>query len=1385
MKYFYIKSAALLPLCMTLSRTVLIEPFVQSSWKLMKELLGTHLGYSALSTLTNILHNRQNQSDGSLLRGAVFFIGMALWGSQRVNTLQVSATAVLPAFKIALASNNTKTAYEISLTVLRLVRKFGKAQPYILWENVLDILDSLYLHIKNGSVGESQILDKISNNLHDIVTAIEELQDTCTYCGPADRLFNFIEMCAASRPESSVTMLLEHRSRACRPNEDNWLTNLDHLLTKYYRTESRSSIRLKALSTFNQIIITNKILYEEELLELLLSTCSAVYSDPDVTVRCKVVQLLVERAKCCTSRKCGEIISLLQKIADRETKPNIRTSTRTPDIEHKCSDILEAITGLVDIFKIKLYEPRGSQAVLPLEVIVGHINRHYAANQPSAMNSQIRKLIFTLFLDLRADWSGKVGLEAQGYSSYVYIADSYIRGGQSGEDVSAVDFKVLSFSSILRAINICLSKETDWGVLSVVLKMMPKQWQNKRLVLSAGDSAVDEVCVTLCSMLKEKEGRNMYNTPTTHRFNKSDFDEQIFPLLTCMSAYHSSLRTSKGDLIKCLEFGLLTKSGCICLVRLPKLYRNFNADQYRFIFGIALPYTDPSQFQHFAVYLAYHVIVMWFVKCRLRYRKQFVQLIIKSLQTHTKNIRESQISAHADQCSENEKVAMFHQELQETCIDILSRYTFSNCASVPKRTPVTKFLLEGGRSQSWFVGNKLVTITTSGGGAKVTKTGLCERCTSSVRGTSVTPAQTPTEGGYDTLSRKRHKSAYVRPSSDPVTIPQIFPQDDIMIHNKQDVTSQDGVPHAEAGDTPAMADDLLNAAARQRSGGHFQLGECNCWCNGWAEIYLHRPSGDTSWILRIQNKQLFNYEDFPFSDISSLFMASPHKSPFPSSIGFSAPPPKMVESKSMEESEFYEEQKEKHFNDLISSSTAKRRLSLLHYSEEGIEETSIKPTPLLHRTFSSPTKSSANPEVTLSPTHTAPTHTTSTPSIDGSTTPTAGNTSHVNGAGSTPVRSQRNFSPLTVSPHSSFSSPQHIGSRGSAFTTRQKNAGSEDDNNTEMVPFLKPRSQTFSYSTTSTLPDVRVNTPAAKDTRAGILPNFVFLQLYHMGILHVNSVPIPIPEGNEEFNRGLKNLERIAPYETHKVGIVYVGKGQASNEAAILSNTYGSQRYSQFLKKLGTLISLDKCDPRDMYVGGLDHEQGADGKYTYIWHDEVVQMVFHIATMMPSKESDARCTNKKLHIGNNYVTIVYNESGEPYSLGTIKGKFNYVNIIIEPLDQVSNAVTIQCKDDVKQILEHVSTTKVISDENITDLVKQIALHSSMASLICERLKHNVFYASNWLERLRQIRRMKDKVPVNRKLNEKLSQRSGEKSVKERAINADFDSSWVTDFTEYC
>ena len=52
------------------------------------------------------------------------------------------------------------------------------------------------------------------------------------------------------------------------------------------------------------------------------------------------------------------------------------------------------------------------------------------------------------------------------------------------------------------------------------------------------------------------------------------------------------------------------------------------------------------------------------------------------------------------------------------------------------RSKVADFLLAGGQSQSWLLGNKIVTVTTSGG-YKVGKAGLCEKCLTLARAASV------------------------------------------------------------------------------------------------------------------------------------------------------------------------------------------------------------------------------------------------------------------------------------------------------------------------------------------------------------------------------------------------------------------------------------------------------------------------------------------------------------------------------------------------------------------------------------------------------------------------------------------------------------------------
>ena len=98
---------------------------------------------------------------------------------------------------------------------------------------------------------------------------------------------------------------------------------------------------------------------------------------------------------------------------------------------------------------------------------------------------------------------------------------------------------------------------------------------------------------------------------------------------------------------------------------------------------------------------------------------------------------------------QDENRIMFHRELMETCADLMSRYTYGNCSPYAQQSDIvrkllkvrkTKLLLlfefnllisleqQDGPSQTWLIGHKLVTITTSQCSRVATRRGLCDRC---------------------------------------------------------------------------------------------------------------------------------------------------------------------------------------------------------------------------------------------------------------------------------------------------------------------------------------------------------------------------------------------------------------------------------------------------------------------------------------------------------------------------------------------------------------------------------------------------------------------------------------------------------------------------------
>lgn len=115
----------------------------------------------------------------------------------------------------------------------------------------------------------------------------------------------------------------------------------------------------------------------------------------------------------------------------------------------------------------------------------------------------------------------------------------------------------------------------------------------------------------------------------------------------------------------------------------------------------------------------------------------------------------------------------------------------------------------------------------------------------------------------------------------------------------------------------------------------------------------------------------------------------------------------------------------------------------------------------------------------------------------------------------------------------------------------------------------KPRSEFSRQSTRS------------KDVpKSGINPSFVFLQLYHAASFGQKEEKPMLVQNVEAVQRAVKLLDMVPPYETHKIGVVYVREGQANSEVEIFKNKFGSMRYVEFLQDLGTLVKLADVDPQ-------------------------------------------------------------------------------------------------------------------------------------------------------------------------------------------------------------
>ncbi|KAH7073440.1 hypothetical protein BKA63DRAFT_444520 [Paraphoma chrysanthemicola] len=268
----------------------------------------------------------------------------------------------------------------------------------------------------------------------------------------------------------------------------------------------------------------------------------------------------------------------------------------------------------------------------------------------------------------------------------------------------------------------------------------------------------------------------------------------------------------------------------------------------------------------------------------------------------------------------------------------------------------------------------------------------------------------------------------------------------------------------------------------------------------------------------------------------------------------------------------------------------------------------------------------------------------------------------------------------------------------------------------------------------------------------GVLPDDIFQTFY--ASLDSSNPPVPLPD-DDMTRRAITAFDRIATVDGYKVGVIYIGEGQ-TKERDIFMNNIGSPAYTAFISDLGTLCRLKDAK---FNTGGLDTRDDEDGEFTYCWRDRCMELVFHVTTMMPTNpDDDMTYPNKKRHIGNDLVNIIFNDSGLPYNFDTFPSAFNYVHIVISPESSASfvdrrvdadpdgknryykvQAISRADFPDISPAVE----TKILCGKHLAGYCRLIAINACVFASVWYQ-REGGESISSWRNRLREIKRLRER-----------------------------------------
>ncbi|XP_014803006.1 PREDICTED: rap1 GTPase-activating protein 1-like isoform X5 [Calidris pugnax] len=167
-----------------------------------------------------------------------------------------------------------------------------------------------------------------------------------------------------------------------------------------------------------------------------------------------------------------------------------------------------------------------------------------------------------------------------------------------------------------------------------------------------------------------------------------------------------------------------------------------------------------------------------------------------------------------------------------------------------------------------------------------------------------------------------------------------------------------------------------------------------------------------------------------------------------------------------------------------------------------------------------------------------------------------------------------------------------------------------------------------------------------------------------------------------------KASQLIVAFDEHvisnnfKFGVIYQKPGQTTEEE-VFSNTEESLGFLEFLDFLG-----DKIQLRDFrgFRGGLDVTRGQTGTESVYTNFRGKEIMFHVSTKLPFTEGDSQQLQRKRHIGNDIVAIIFQDESTPFVPDMIASNFLHAYVVVQLTPGTTGdtfyKVSVTARDDV-------------------------------------------------------------------------------------------------------